>query len=93
MNEDREKINCYNCAYYMQHYIIDNHCRLSKVHNCGHCVSEHTQFRSKFDKPCKHWQPREVLAKEQKKYLKNYLNSIEILLERIAIALENVEDF
>ena len=92
MNEDRE-INCHNCAFYMQHYIIDKHCRLTKILDCGHCTNSNSYRRKIFDKPCKYWQPREVMVQEQKKCLKNHLMNIEILLERIAIALENVEDF
>ena len=92
MNQN-ETITCHNCAYFMQHYIIDKYCRLTKVLNCGHCINNNSYRRTLFDKPCKHWQPQEVLVQEQKKYLKNYLKNIETLLEKIAIALENVEDF
>ncbi|MBD5100516.1 MAG: hypothetical protein HDT29_04515 [Clostridiales bacterium] len=90
--DKEEKINCHNCSHFMHHYIIDKHCRLAKVLDCGHCISN-SYRRTHFDKPCKHWQPREVLAQEQKKYVKGTLENIEILLEKIAIALENVEDF
>ena len=41
MNQNDE-INCHNCAYFMQHYIIDKHCRLAKVQNCGHCVNNNS---------------------------------------------------
>ncbi|MDE5548629.1 MAG: hypothetical protein K2K24_02545 [Clostridia bacterium] len=83
-----EKENCYNCAYFMQHYVKDPKGSLVRAVNYGHCCKGNRKHK-KLDLPCELWQPIELQIEQRKKTIKGTLERIESLLENIALVLEN----
>ena len=57
MITEEEKV-CYNCKYFIQHYIYDKNNKKFSSCNNGHCVKLRTKNKKPKNKACEHFEQK-----------------------------------